>query len=416
MEDDNNYDEYNNQEDNQNQEQDYNPNDEYYNDYDQHEQQPEDEKRLYIAETIETKTHIEYIIKGNRLTSDLNRRFSDFFLLREILASNWPGLLIPMIPSKTYFTSSKSKSTIELRKRLLGNFCWKLTENQHLMESEEVKTFLNPSISSADLRIKLKSIPKPNYAQILEKYKVYFFRELNDFNNISLSKEDKDFLIKFADDWLELMYIKKETFYLYSLESRSIISNTYKLFNEFENYEKTTAVDFATTDSDYDTFIFFNSQKHNLTTKINTFKESMKNPYNLLFQWFEEKELDFLVLKQSLSSYTKMEKDLTALEKDIKALTEKIKKLEDGKRSFFDVITFKSKEESLTTATSELNTKNEEHEALTSVLQIVSCKLANEKSYYVDSIKHSLYSLIKEFANSKIHNSRVKQDVWAEAQ
>ena len=142
----------------------------------------------------------------------------------------------------------------------------------------------------------------------------------------------------------------------------------------------------------------------------------MKNPYNLLFQWFEEKELDFLVLKQSLSSYTKMEKDLTALEKDIKALTEKIKKLEDGKRSFFDVITFKSKEESLTTATSELNTKNEEHEALTSVLQIVSCKLANEKSYYVDSIKHSLYSLIKEFANSKIHNSRVKQDVWAEAQ
>ena len=131
MEDDNNYDEYNNQEDNQNQEQeqDYNPNDEYYNDYDQHEQQPEDEKRLYIAETIETKTHIEYIIKGNRLTSDLNRRFSDFFLLREILASNWPGLLIPMIPSKTYFTSSKSKSTIELRKRLLGNFCLKLTEN-----------------------------------------------------------------------------------------------------------------------------------------------------------------------------------------------------------------------------------------------------------------------------------------------
>ena len=321
-----------------------------------------------------------------------------------------------MIPSKTYFTSSKSKSTIELRKRLLGNFCWKLTENQHLMESEEVKTFLNPSISSAELRVKLKSIPKPNYVQILEKYKVYFFRELNDFNNISLSKEDKEFLIKFEDDWLKLMDIKKEIFYLYSLESRSIISNTYRLFNEFENYEKTTAVDFATTDSDYDTFIFFNSQKHNLNAKISSYKESMKNPYKLLFHWFEEKEMDFLVLKQSLSSYTKMEKDLTSLEKDIKTLNEKIKKLEDGKRSFLDVITFKSKEESLTSSTSELNSKNEEHEALTSVLQIVSCKLANEKTYYVDSIKQSLYSLIKDFANSKIHNCRVKQEVWAEAQ
>ena len=142
----------------------------------------------------------------------------------------------------------------------------------------------------------------------------------------------------------------------------------------------------------------------------------MKNPYKLLFHWFEEKEMDFLVLKQSLSSYTKMEKDLTSLEKDIKTLNEKIKKLEDGKRSFLDVITFKSKEESLTSSTSELNSKNEEHEALTSVLQIVSCKLANEKTYYVDSIKQSLYSLIKDFANSKIHNCRVKQEVWAEAQ
>lgn len=70
-----------------------------------------------------TKSHIVYFIKGqdNIGKIDIMRRYSEFYLLREMLFSRYPGIFIPPIPSKKY-SGNKEDRFVEERKYFLNQF------------------------------------------------------------------------------------------------------------------------------------------------------------------------------------------------------------------------------------------------------------------------------------------------------
>jgi hypothetical protein len=63
------------------------------------------------------KKFVTYQIGGSSMSSEVTRRYSDFFALREKLLERWPGVYIPNIPPKKTVGNTEGKF-IEKRVRM----------------------------------------------------------------------------------------------------------------------------------------------------------------------------------------------------------------------------------------------------------------------------------------------------------
>ena len=114
-----------------------------------------------------TMSHAEYVLKGSVITSDINRRYSDFYLLREKIVARWPCIFIPELPPKKA-TGNLEKEFLIQRMRLLNHFLDRLTEISDVFNAEEVQTFFLPGDNLKSLYSKMHS---QKYTEIAKKYK-----------------------------------------------------------------------------------------------------------------------------------------------------------------------------------------------------------------------------------------------------
>lgn len=113
-----------------------------------------------------------YTLKGKDALGEfeIQRRFNEFFTLREVLLAKWPGQYIPPIPDKQM---NIDKEAIIERVRLLNIFVMKMTQIRHLYYSEEFATVFLRSLNP-DIAKQLSSMPKPNVQSQIAKYKKTF--------------------------------------------------------------------------------------------------------------------------------------------------------------------------------------------------------------------------------------------------
>ena len=76
-----------------------------------------------VYNPIKVSGHIKYTVSGVDADGPFEetRRFSEFFSLRETLASRWPGVYIPAIPEKKMM-GNKDDKFVEERRALLERF------------------------------------------------------------------------------------------------------------------------------------------------------------------------------------------------------------------------------------------------------------------------------------------------------
>ena len=99
---------------------------------------------LYIDSYVIVKSamsHVEYVLKGSLLQKDIQRRYSEFFLLREKIIERWPCIYIPELPPKQA-TGNLEENFIKLRMRLLNHFLDRLSEIKDVFNGDEVKLFI----------------------------------------------------------------------------------------------------------------------------------------------------------------------------------------------------------------------------------------------------------------------------------
>lgn len=65
-----------------------------------------------------------------------NRRYNEFFLLRQVIVANWPGIYIPSTPSKKLVGNKDVKFIIE-RRYYLERFIMQLSTVPYLVECNE---------------------------------------------------------------------------------------------------------------------------------------------------------------------------------------------------------------------------------------------------------------------------------------
>lgn len=68
------------------------------------------------------------------------RRFKEFYALKNSLASRWPGVYIPAIPEKKLVGNNDDKF-IEERRNMLERFMKEIAKYDYLIHSKEFKIF-----------------------------------------------------------------------------------------------------------------------------------------------------------------------------------------------------------------------------------------------------------------------------------
>ena len=118
------------------------------------------------------KTHVVYTVKGKDDISEYEsiRRYKDFFALRGILQTRWPGCYVPAIPPKQA-TGNHDAIFVEQRRKALELFLKQVADIKHIYESDEFQLFIR---GPPEFEKNLSQAKKYILEQTLESYKHTF--------------------------------------------------------------------------------------------------------------------------------------------------------------------------------------------------------------------------------------------------
>jgi hypothetical protein len=116
--------------------------------------------------------YVGYVIKlrsPSQLT--VERRYSEFSALREVLVRRWPGVIIPCLPAK-HTSGSNSLRVVNERVKYLSYFLNNCARMTFIFMADEFQLFLTST--DPDLRARLERLPALPYYLTLNRYEEAF--------------------------------------------------------------------------------------------------------------------------------------------------------------------------------------------------------------------------------------------------
>ena len=358
------------------------------------------------------KSYVQYKVTGDLVKEPIYRRFSDFYSLREKLVERWPGLYIPNLPPKLTM-GNLEKKVIEMRTRVINDFCHKISKFNFILDSDELQIFL---IRCNDVSKAINNLPKLNYDEILARYKKIFSDVVQKLEeeNCELEKYVKQ--INDAIPFMKKMLLNLKGF------KKSIISTEenkekeinyyYDLMNVFRNFEKFTLMEYV--NNDKDKLVFSNPANKETSQKISDIKELFKNPFTELASWIDDDILDFNAMLFALESIINLNELLDKLNSRLGAIEDEIIKYQNNEYNYLtlwikwktvDGILFDLRQE-------EKNTRNTIR-ALNSIILIASrITLDNLEIFKVEKLQR-YHKHIKKFAEVQKANGDIINKLWS---
>mmetsp|Transcript_80523 Transcript_80523/g.93947 ORF Transcript_80523/g.93947 Transcript_80523/m.93947 type:complete len:427 (+) Transcript_80523:52-1332(+) len=294
----------------------------------------------FIKEEMFIK-HVVYKIQGNDSNGEVNieRRYSQFTALRNVLLERWPGIYIPPLPGKKLMGNT-DPANIEERRAALEVFLNNCIEIPHLYLSEEFQLFLRTQ--SPDVSKALEAMPKLSYDEIIEKY----IRVYSHLSGIELNNES---VTKITEFQLLLTKLVK-MFENFKKISKSMVSAKKAYYDNFVNFHQMLLVDYekhclSEYSANKDACILFNDQNNDkLFVRINKIREaSIKDNYETLHQLIRQESREIKAFLQAIEQRDKYQLQKEKLTEKIKTDTKEMHKISEGKTTFKGLFTTKSK-------------------------------------------------------------------------
>ena len=366
---------------------------------------------IYIQKTSELNGKTIYHIKGNFLEKheEIVRRYRDFDLLHIKLTQNWPCIFIPPIAQKKYFGST-DQQTINERIYQLENFLKISTKSTYLIETEELKMFLNKDILSSDVfQTEIKKLKPYTLQQISENYTKYF-SEYKNLKTQEFTDEQSNMCIEFINNFNIKLNKYKEQLVEFGEVKKTKIYRESKIASYFTEFEKYCMMEFV--NNDLSSLFFFNGSSSLLENK-RKYNKYINNPYLVLSCWLRLKELELLSIKNSLNEYKTLLAKRIAIENKQNEISLKLKDIEEGRISFLDKIMLKGDQNTLKEKyQTELETQNNEVKYINNIVKILNDYLAVEVYKYFDHLKTSFYDTVKKYATIQKENCTLATDLW----
>ena len=372
-------------------------------------------------------SYTKYIIQSPLFSGDLERRYSDFFSLREKLLRNYPGVYIPSIPPKVYI-NNKSVQTISQRQRVLNNFCLEISRIPILMESQEFHEFFSPWQIKDSVGAKIKALPDLGYDMILLNYRKYFnvqALEHNDYNdddnNNNIEENEKKILtivdlaryLKQINDLLKIITKSKEKISEIVENELNQIKIESRIFHYMTEYEKKILIE--NINKDTNKLVFYNMNNAALSTKAINYTKEMTSPNKILLEFLEDKELDLFSMREMINGYVDLLHKKNTFANEIDKLNTKLKKIQRGGRDFIDIITFKKPEVILVETEKKLQQTNKDINNITQILVLLSQKVKDMMDECIEVVKISFYDMLRTYLADGMVSFRKKKDFWDEA-
>ena len=358
------------------------------------------------------KSYVQYKVTGELVKEPIYRRFSDFYSLREKLVERWPGLYIPNLPPKLTM-GNLEKKVIEMRTRVINDFCHKISKFNFILDSDELQIFL---IRCNDVSKSISNLPKLNYDEILARYKKIFSDVVQKLEEENCELENYVKKINDAIPFMKKMLLNLKGF------KKSIISTEenkekeinyyYDLMNVFRNFEKLTLMEYV--NNDKDKLVFSNPANKETSQKISDIKELFKNPFTELASWIDDDILDFNAMLFALESIINLNELLDKLNSRLGAIEDEIIKYQNNEYNYLtlwikwktvDGILFDLRQE-------EKNTRNTIR-SLNSIILIASkITLDNLEIFKVEKLQR-YHKHIKKFAEVQKANGDIINKLWS---
>ena len=358
------------------------------------------------------KSYVQYKVTGELVKEPIYRRFSDFYSLREKLVERWPGLYIPNLPPKLTM-GNLEKKVIEMRTRVINDFCHKISKFDFILDSDELQIFL---IRCNDVSKAINNLPKLNYEEILARYKKIFSDVVQKIEEENCELEK---YVKKINDAIPFM--KKVLLNLKGFK-KSIISTEenkekeinyyYDLMNVFRNFEKHTLMEYV--NNDKDKLVFSNPTNKETFQKISDIKEQFKNPFTELASWIDDDILDFNAMLFSLESIINLNELLDKLNSRLTAIEDEIIKYRSNEYNYLTLwIKWKTVEGILFDLRQEEKTTRNTIKALNSIISIASkITLDNLEIFKVVKLQR-YHKHIKKFAEVQKANGDIINKLWS---
>ena len=353
------------------------------------------------------KKYVSYTLTGSAVNNtEISRRYSDFFALREKLCKRWPGIYIPNIPKK------KAVGNLEItiilsRTKLLNLFTERLAKYDYLLSSEEFNLFISDQPNFAK---QLDKLPTAKYEDICEKYKQAFpeLTVVETYDDEFHKEKVLDFLTHLRKASLNVKNFKDMVHS--ALESKNKEFEHYVSFLEsFDDYEKYGLLEYA--DNDEKKLVFFNPNNPELLERINKTKEKFTNPFEDVVEWLRGEELDIEAMISAVHGYQSLIETKRKTDEKYETLERELKEMQIiDKKSWKEV--FKSKTEVVEAKQAEIKRNREEHELLKKIIKYVTFHLNTVITCTKKEKLTEYYHHLKKFVSIQKENDRNIKDLW----
>jgi hypothetical protein len=305
------------------------------------------------------------------------------------------------------------KKVIEMRTRVINDFCHKISKFDFILDSDELQIFL---IRCNDVSKAINNLPKLNYEEILARYKKIFSDVVQKIEEENYELEK---YVKKINDAIPFM--KKVLLNLKGFK-KSIISTEenkekeinyyYDLMNVFINFEKHTLMEYV--NNDKDKLVFSNPANKETFQKISDIKEQFKNPFTELASWIDDDILDFNAMLFSLESIINLNELLDKLNSRLTAIEDEIIKYRSNEYNYLTLwIKWKTVEGILFDLRQEEKTTRNTIRALNSIISIASkITLDNLEIFKVEKLQR-YHKHIKKFAEVQKANGDIINKLWS---
>ena len=359
--------------------------------------------------------HTQYKVKGNNADGDFDelRRFKEFYSLRNLLSSNWPGFYIPAIPPKVKI-GKMDENLVQERCYLFNRFMKDISEIPHLWNSDEVKTFIKPNMP---VNQGLSLIPAPTAEEI--------FTKISKVTAINAQDIDDSKLSRYSDSIRDFVINSKEIFPLLSKFKNCITQlekqrryqlDAYKHFSEFlSQYENTTMNIYSSEAIQGHYKMISDTDNNTMREQIENLSRKINNPFIRFKFWVKEEIIDLHSLLQAIGHRSALEGRKQKLENKIKNTNSELEKLNAGKKTFKTL--FKSqtgKANTITNLTTFIAQAEKDVEIYSQLIKVVTVYL-HEKvipEFKEKKVKGYVLSL-KDFSDSESKNSNELYKVWS---
>ena len=367
----------------------------------------ESEAEIYVSDSQYIKEGVKgftfYSLKGSHVPESINRRYRDFEALRKKMVERWPGIFIPKLPNKKK-VGNKGKNISIIRVEMLNRFLKKISKINYLLNSEELKLFLQNKSNFAKA---LDGLKEQNYEELAKKYFSTFIEYDSNFDTIT-GKNEQD---QFEKKLIEALPKIKNFVLLVSAAMeryRDEQENYAEVINMLSFYEKESLTNFV--NNEEDKLVILNNKNKELGQNISDSKTQLINPYDRLYSAIIEDYLNCESMIEALEGLKTLQDTYNKLNKTLLNINIELSDLQMGKSTMKTM--FKNKEKEITKLNNEKNNLEKSINELGEVIKVATFNMQKEIKEFKISELNNYYAELSRIENDISKNSKIFDDLW----